>query len=533
MVKKKYILLAAVAIVAASCSKMHSGDSRSLTLRVGYEQETQPVTKTYVRDSNAGTIWWGTSNQDKVIYAFDASENKFSFTSTSTTAEATRAFTCDSWSGGDWKMVIWSGLVEANDHSTLSGSVLSGSSLKVMNPQKVNNSKSFDSRANIAVMKPGDTALRNVFGYLRFTLPSYPIPGETRISAIKSVTLTADENVAGNICIDYSGTDPVATVVSNGSTSLTLNARWKDNGPTGYEAGVVYMILPPGTYHHASLTLVPFTEEPTVSGAATGTPFTVNFVGDVVVQRGKYTECGVLPASEGQADEGITAGGEGYQWSGSSNCTVFLAGDSTCAPSESLRPKWGWGEKLGAYLCDGVSLENKAVGGKSTKTFISGGQWNKMLNLVASGDVVLIQFGHNDENQTASDERGTTPEQFYTNLCGFISDVKGKGAVPVILTPLCRRSFTNGLVDHTHGEYLTKAKQAATDNAVVLLDIEQRSYEWLTALGEDASIPRYMVSVDPYNDNTHLTELGAAEVAQMVATALAECGNAYLSALID
>ena len=184
-----------------------------------------------------------------------------------------------------------------------------------MNPQKVNTSKSFDSRANIAVMKPGDTALRNVFGYLRFTLPSYPIAGETRISAIKSVTLTADENVAGNISIDYSGTDPVATVVSNGSTSLTLNARWKDNGPTGYEAGVVYLILPPGTYHHASLTLVPFTEEPTVSGAATGTPFTVNFVGDVVVQRGKYTECGVLPASEGQADEGITAGGEGYQWS--------------------------------------------------------------------------------------------------------------------------------------------------------------------------------------------------------------------------
>ena len=533
MDKSKYILLAAVMTAAVSCSKIQSGNNRALTIRVGYEQETQPGTKTYVKDSNAGTIWWGTANQDKVIYAFDASENKYSFTSTSATAESTRSFTCDSWGGGDWKMVVWTGLVEANDHSSLTGSVISGSSLKVMNPQKVNNSKSFDSRANIAVMKPGDTALRNVFGYLRFTLPSYPIPEETRISAIKSVTLSADENVAGNISIDYSGSDPVAAIVSNGSTSLTLEARWKGSGPTGYEAGVVYMVLPPGTYHHASLTIVPFSETPTDKEAATGAAFTVNFVGDVIVQRGQYTECGTLPASESQAKEGLTAGGEGYTWSGTSSCTVFLAGDSTCAPSESLRPKWGWGEKFDMFLCDGVSLQNKAVGGKSTKTFISGGQWDKMLKLVSAGDVVLIQFGHNDENQTASDGRGTTPEEFYTNLCGFIDDVKGKEAVPVILTSLCRRSFTNGVVDHTHGEYLTKAKQAASDNSVVMLDIEQRSYEWLTALGEDASIPRYMVSVDPYNDNTHLTELGASEVAQMVALALKSCGNSYLSALID
>lgn len=533
MVKNKYILLAAVVLATVSCSKIPSGDSRSLTIRVGYAQETQPVSKTYVRSSDAGTIWWGTANQDKVIYAFDSSENKYSFTSTSTTAEPTRSFTCDSWSGGDWKMVVWTGLVEANDHSSLSGSVISGSSLKVMNPQKVNNSKSFDSRANIAVMKTGDTALRNVFGYLRFTLPSYPIPGETRISAIKTVTLNADENVAGNISIDYSGADPVATVVSNGSTSLTLNTRWKGSGPTGYEAGVVYMVLPPGTYHNASLTIVPFTAEPTTQDAATGAEFTVDFVGDVVIRRGQYTDCGTLPASEAQAPEGLTAGGEGYAWSGTSSCTVFLAGDSTCAPSESLRPKWGWGEKFGMFLCDGVTLQNKAVGGKSTKTFISGGQWTKLLNSVTAGDVVLIQFGHNDENQTAADERGTTPDEFYTNLCGFIDDVKGKNAVPVILTSLCRRSFTNSVVDHTHGEYLTKAKQAASDNSVVMLDIEQRSYDWLTVLGEDGSIPRYMVSVDPYTDNTHLTELGAAEVAQIVATALAECGNPYLSALVD
>lgn len=529
--KKRIISITFVAIaVLASCSKEQSDGPRSLSLRVGFEQET----KTYVRDTDAGSIWWGNTNQDRIIYVFDESENKYSFTSASTTGEATRVFTYDNWEAGDWKMAVWTGLVEANDQCSLSGSVVSGPSLKVMNPQKINNSRSFDSRANIAVMKPGDQALKSVFGYLRFTLPYYPISAdssETRISAIKNVTFSAEEYVAGRISIDYSGTDPVATVVSEGSQSLTLNARWKNNGPTGYEAGAVYLVLPPGTYHNASLTITPFTEDPTNQNAATGTPFSVPFVGNVVIQRNQYVDCGILPTEEIPYE--LRAGGKGYEWSAACNCTLFLTGDSTCAPSENLRPKWGWGEKLGPYLSDGVTLENKAVGGKSTKTFISGGQWTKVLNNLNAGDVVLIQFGHNDENQTASDGRGTTPEEYYTNLCGFIDDVRDHDAVPVILTSLCRRSFTNGVVDHTHGEYLTKAKLAASDKSVVMLDIEQRSYDWLTSLGEDNSIPRYMVSVDPYNDNTHLTELGAGEVAQIIALALKTCGNSYLSALID
>ena len=215
----------------------------------------------------------------------------------------------------------------------------------------------------------------------------------------------------------------------------------------------------------------------------------------------------------------------------SSTCKVFLAGDSTCAPkTEEDRPKYGWGEKFAPYL-NGFTVENKAVGGKSTKTFISGGQWAKLLKSVSSGNVVLIQFGHNDENQTASDGRGTTPQEYGTNLGTFISDVKAKGAVPVILTPICRRSFTDGVVDHTHGEYPAAAKKAATDGGVLLLDIEQLSYNWLTSLGEEASALRYMVSVNG-EDNTHLTEMGADEIAKMVAQALKDSGNSYLAALV-
>ena len=216
--------------------------------------------------------------------------------------------------------------------------------------------------------------------------------------------------------------------------------------------------------------------------------------------------------------------------SGGSKCKVFLAGDSTCAPKTAdKRPMYGWGEKLAGFL-DDYKVDNRAVGGKSTKTYISGGQWGKLLKSVVKGDVVLIQFGHNDQNQTAEDGRGTTPDEFYTNLCKFVTETRNKDAVPVILTPICRCLFSEGSARHTHGEYLTYAKKAATDSKAVLLDIEQLTWEWLDNLGEEDAKLRYMVSSDD-TDTTHLNELGANEVAQIIAKALKDCGDPVLSKL--
>lgn len=212
--------------------------------------------------------------------------------------------------------------------------------------------------------------------------------------------------------------------------------------------------------------------------------------------------------------------------------TVFLTGDSTCAPySDSDRPKYGWGEKFGEYV-QGCKVENKAVGGKSTKTFISGGQWAKLLKSVGKGDVVLIQFGHNDENTTASDNRGTTPEEYYNNLCKMITDVQSKSATAVILTPICRLSYTDGIPNYTHKTYPEYAKKAAADHSVILLDIEQSTYEWLGRLGEEAARLRFMISVEGSNDTTHLTEMGAIEIAEIVAKAMKNCNNPKLADLV-
>ena len=212
-------------------------------------------------------------------------------------------------------------------------------------------------------------------------------------------------------------------------------------------------------------------------------------------------------------------------------CKVLLAGDSTCAPrKEKDRPKWGWGEKLADYL-DGYEVINKAMGGRSTKSFIDEGRWDKLMELVNKGDVVMIQFGHNDEKKKNPTVYAEAYGSYYENLCRFIDEVRAKGAVPVILTSISRRHFKDGAPRRTHGEYPAAAKKAAADKGVVCLDIEELSFQWLTRLGDEPSMSRFMVSVDG-KDNTHFVEEGADEVAAMTAGALKQCGDPYLEGLV-
>jgi len=81
-----------------------------------------------------------------------------------------------------------------------------------------------------------------------------------------------------------------------------------------------------------------------------------------------------------------------------SQTTIFLAGDSTMAQKVAeKRPETGWGEMLGAHFQDGkVRIENRAMNGRSTKTFISEGRWQKIVDDLKKGDFVFVQFGHND-----------------------------------------------------------------------------------------------------------------------------------------
>ena len=79
--------------------------------------------------------------------------------------------------------------------------------------------------------------------------------------------------------------------------------------------------------------------------------------------------------------------------------TIFMIGDSTMADKDLTggNPERGWGQMLPGFLSEEIRVDNHAVNGRSTKSFIDEGRWDKVLSLLKKGDYVFIQFGHNDE----------------------------------------------------------------------------------------------------------------------------------------
>ena len=100
-----------------------------------------------------------------------------------------------------------------------------------------------------------------------------------------------------------------------------------------------------------------------------------------------------------------------------SQITIYLAGDSTCAAKlPEKRPETGWGEMMQQYFDPAkVKIENHAQNGRSTKTFISEGRWQAIVDKLKKGDFVFVQFGHNDESKEKG-ERYTPPDAYRTNL---------------------------------------------------------------------------------------------------------------------
>ncbi|MBO4426981.1 MAG: hypothetical protein J5771_00655 [Bacteroidales bacterium] len=205
---------------------------------------------------------------------------------------------------------------------------------------------------------------------------------------------------------------------------------------------------------------------------------------------------------------------------------LLLAGDSICTEyAESAAPQTGWGQCIGAALGDGVQVVNLAVGGESTKSFIDEGKWEELLAQVDTGDIVIINFGHNDEKTDAA--HGTTTSVYSANLKKFASEVRTKGGSPVLVTPMSRRNFSDaGVLARSHGDYPNAMRTAGGDTRTPVIDLEEISFQWLGKLGEAASEDYYVVNkrVGVDNDNTHLVLEGAQLVAGWIADGLKNIG---------
>ena len=207
--------------------------------------------------------------------------------------------------------------------------------------------------------------------------------------------------------------------------------------------------------------------------------------------------------------------------------TVFTIGDSTMANKKAeVAPETGWCQVFNAFVDSSVEIKNRAVNGRSTKSFITEGRWKSVTDSLKTGDYVFIQFGHNDQKILDS-TRYTEPFTTYRkNLERFVRETRDKGATPILITSIVRRKFENGFLTDTHGNYPVVVRQVAAEMNVPLIDLQLLTAGAVTALGDEASKQIYLwtLPTDKFpegrKDDTHLNVDGATLVAKLAAQQL-------------
>ena len=236
--------------------------------------------------------------------------------------------------------------------------------------------------------------------------------------------------------------------------------------------------------------------------------------------------------------------------------TIFLIGDSTMANKDTTNGKQerGWGMMLQACFDDGIRVDNHAVNGRSSLSFINEGRWARVLELMHPGDYVVIQFGHNDEKPKP--DRHTEPgSTFDANLERFVRETRQRGGIPILMNSVVRRNFFvkapendddellrettfkdgvkmvegDSLID-THGLYRVAPRQVAERMHVPFVDANRITHQLEQGLGREGSKRLHMwfrPGEEPSlpegrQDNTHYNVYGATVVARLLADALCE-----------
>jgi lysophospholipase L1-like esterase len=209
--------------------------------------------------------------------------------------------------------------------------------------------------------------------------------------------------------------------------------------------------------------------------------------------------------------------------------TIYIIGDSLAATKlNEKKPETGWGEVLSDVLP--YPVINHAVNGRSTKSFIAENRLKSIEENIKSHDILLIQFGHNDQ-KIEDPLRYTKPyEDYLSNLKIMIDLALTHHAQPVLITSVSRRAFNDyHLLDgETLGEYPNAMRYLAKQLKIPLIDIFQSTQALISSLGEEGSkrlflhlkAGEHINYPDGVIDNTHLSPEGAAVVASMIALEL-------------
>jgi len=213
-----------------------------------------------------------------------------------------------------------------------------------------------------------------------------------------------------------------------------------------------------------------------------------------------------------------------------SKYTLFLAGDSTVQDvDQNISNEMGWGQQLPTFFTKDIQIINKAIGGRSTKSFLKEGRLQELLDHASEGDYLFIQFGHNDQ-LLDNPERGTLPyEDYQENLKIFVESARKQGVIPILVTPVQRRSFDdNGHLTDSLGEYPLAMKEISESLKVPMIDLSEKSKQYFELLGPEqtkALFAWYELEESTRRkkpDVTHLSAHGAKEIAKLVLEGMEE-----------
>ena len=238
--------------------------------------------------------------------------------------------------------------------------------------------------------------------------------------------------------------------------------------------------------------------------------------------------------------------------------TIFVIGDSTAAEKDLSKgsPERGWGMPLQCFFDPAfIRVDNHAVNGRSSLSFINEGRWQRVLDRMQPGDYVIIQFGHNDEKPGAT--RHTDPgSTFDYNYARYIRETREHGGIPVVMNCVVRRNFAkkqvattaddeslrnttfkdggkqlegDSLVD-THGLYAQAPRDVAARMHCLFVDANRLTHQLEQSLGPEGSKQLHMwykpgqhpALPDGRQDNTHYNVYGAHQVARLLADALCQ-----------
>jgi lysophospholipase L1-like esterase len=195
----------------------------------------------------------------------------------------------------------------------------------------------------------------------------------------------------------------------------------------------------------------------------------------------------------------------GFAPAAASDVVLYVAGDSTVCDQYGYPNFAGYGQVLPQIFHLGLSVANYADSGESSASFIGNkGLWPAIMAVVKAGDVIFIEFGHNDKTITA--------DAFHTNMTNYVTQTKAKNAIPVLLTPIARANggpATQQFISSAGADIPTITKTVGMEQNVPVIDLTAATSAWLAQVG--AGWTAYHAGgPGPGADATHTNAAGAA-----------------------